>query len=984
MIRIRRLYAHNFKQLREVELFLPDTARVLVQGKNEAGKSTLFEAIFFALFGTALATESGGRGLDGLISYDTEKARVELDLACHDRMFKIVRTIVRDKANIWELDIQRDSQPPEEIRGNVAINKRLVAELGFDGDALLNTCFVEQKKLEKLEGMSKAKREESLAKLLNLDRMVELENEFKIRAEDRQDLERLKKRSELAQAQQELPQCEDELAGIETKLKLIELRRAVLGAAEEMRAVAQLEADICAGVAERDAAVHNAERVQALRDAMTSVKEARDAAERLAENARELDGLKTKRAEAQQAGERVGLLHARAQSLERLSRLVQRMDEIGRLTAASQDRATQLEKTLARHRELSERVTREEQSLARLQDQIHRYEIGEALGDWIGAELATVTRDEIDRPVREKQAERAQLTRRFRIQVYGLALLLAIFVGAAAVMRQFSIALVVLAAATLIAIAIRTTLLWRDLSHASEALGKVRGEAVARAAANETQIVRRQEAQKRLDSWGVRVPETVDLAQAERVAIAREVENKTKEDLAAEQAAARERLVNARAILGELAQQHSIVDETPSSLAQQGEELRRKEAKGEEILARWQPRVQMLARELAIAADAGEIQRDLYRTLAEEQELARRAGLVASIDEDMLRRAQLGQELVARERDAYTRACALADRDAGDWRVSWAADLYTAFGKQLRAEHDTLGGDGAIKRAREIEGKLGRRQGERETRARNLVGLIAQARELLTDLGQMDQLPAAPTMADLDDLAGRLHSVDWGDEAALQTQKGHFLGRVHSLQERQEQLERELGLAGETLDPAVCRTEYEEQARAARVRERGVEVLSLARRRIVQKVLPATMDFMRRILPALTQDRYHDAQLDDDSYKIQVWDERAGQGGAFKEKNIFSGGTKDQFSLALRLAFALATLPQERGTAPSFIFLDEPLGSFDEERAEALIYLLTEGEIARAFDQVFLISHVHIDERLFTHRVVLENGRVAFTDLPTG
>jgi exonuclease SbcC len=110
-----------------------------------------------------------------------------------------------------------------------------------------------------------------------------------------------------------------------------------------------------------------------------------------------------------------------------------------------------------------------------------------------------------------------------------------------------------------------------------------------------------------------------------------------------------------------------------------------------------------------------------------------------------------------------------------------------------------------------------------------------------------------------------------------------------------------------------------------------------------------------------------------------VWDER---GGAFKEKNIFSGGTKDQFSLALRLAFALATLPQERGSAPSFIFLDEPLGSFDNERADALIDLLTEGEIARAFDQIFLISHVHVDERLFTHRVVLENGRVVEMDLP--
>jgi exonuclease SbcC len=144
------------------------------------------------------------------------------------------------------------------------------------------------------------------------------------------------------------------------------------------------------------------------------------------------------------------------------------------------------------------------------------------------------------------------------------------------------------------------------------------------------------------------------------------------------------------------------------------------------------------------------------------------------------------------------------------------------------------------------------------------------------------------------------------------------------------------------------------------------------------------MDYMRRILPQLTRDRYHDAELDPETYRIRVWDERAGQSGAWKAKDIFSGGTKDQFSLALRLAFALATLPQERGTAPGFIFLDEPLGSFDEERAGALLYLLTEGEIGRAFDQIFLISHVPVPENKFTHKIRLEHGLVVQDTMRTG
>ena len=159
MIHLRRLYAHNFKQLQEIELHFPERARILVQGKNEAGKSTLFEAVFFALFGSALVTETGSRSLDDLIRYGIEKAEVELDAAVGARLFKIKRKIVRGKSNTWELDVEQDGVVRDEIRGNAAVNKRLIDELGFDGDALLNTCFVEQKKLEKLEGLSKSKRE---------------------------------------------------------------------------------------------------------------------------------------------------------------------------------------------------------------------------------------------------------------------------------------------------------------------------------------------------------------------------------------------------------------------------------------------------------------------------------------------------------------------------------------------------------------------------------------------------------------------------------------------------------------------------------------------------------------------------------------------------------------------------------------------------------------------------------------------------------
>jgi exonuclease SbcC len=236
---------------------------------------------------------------------------------------------------------------------------------------------------------------------------------------------------------------------------------------------------------------------------------------------------------------------------------------------------------------------------------------------------------------------------------------------------------------------------------------------------------------------------------------------------------------------------------------------------------------------------------------------------------------------------------------------------------------------------------------------------------------------------DLEELAERFEQISLDERPVLDARVKNLHQRVGALRDTRNRLERELGLQGETVDLNAGRDELEKERQEQEIRKQANEIVLRARKRIVQKVLPATMDYMRRILPQLTRDRYHDAELDPETYKIRVWDERAGQSGAWKEKNIFSGGTKDQFSLALRLAFALATLPQERGASPGFIFLDEPLGSFDEERAAALMYLLTEGEIGHAFDQIFLISHVRVPENKFTHKLRLENGVVVENSLGT-
>ncbi len=224
-----------------------------------------------------------------------------------------------------------------------------------------------------------------------------------------------------------------------------------------------------------------------------------------------------------------------------------------------------------------------------------------------------------------------------------------------------------------------------------------------------------------------------------------------------------------------------------------------------------------------------------------------------------------------------------------------------------------------------------------------------------------------------------------GDPIALAA----ILERASAIEEqlrlRVETLARQHGLDAATLDVEACQIAYDELEQSQRQRRLASEMADEVFKRIVQRVLPETETHMRALLPELTDGRYRDVRLlndegDSASLDIGIWDEQAGR---FVGKHLFSGGARDQVSLALRLAFALATLPKELGAMPGFIFLDEPLSSFDDRRSQALVDVLTRGPIAKQFPQVFLISHSQaFDPGAFTCSLRMADGRIAHSTLP--
>jgi exonuclease SbcC len=159
----------------------------------------------------------------------------------------------------------------------------------------------------------------------------------------------------------------------------------------------------------------------------------------------------------------------------------------------------------------------------------------------------------------------------------------------------------------------------------------------------------------------------------------------------------------------------------------------------------------------------------------------------------------------------------------------------------------------------------------------------------------------------------------------------------------------------------------EHRLKVVKVAKEGIEKTAESRR---VRFRPGVETYMGEILPSLTSGRYKAVMLDED-FGVQVFDPEAGE---YRPKDVFSGGTEDQFLLAMRLAFALALMPEVKGTTPQFLWLDEPLGSSDEVRRSGIVEYLSVN-LARLFSQIFIVSHVGGLEEEIPNVIRLENGK---------
>jgi len=203
------------------------------------------------------------------------------------------------------------------------------------------------------------------------------------------------------------------------------------------------------------------------------------------------------------------------------------------------------------------------------------------------------------------------------------------------------------------------------------------------------------------------------------------------------------------------------------------------------------------------------------------------------------------------------------------------------------------------------------------------------------------------------------------EKARLQESREGTLRRIEELTTSLKQDE------GVTKDYA----EKAEQVRTLQdtlaVNESVTKVLNEAAERGREQVRPGVESVMGPLLSSITDGKYRFPQLSED-YSLKVYSAAAGQ---YVLATLFSGGTEDQFLLALRLGFAITLLPHGRGTAPQFLLLDEPFAGSDVQRRDNIIHLLQE-ELSKTFQQIIVVSHQRVILAASEHRLRMAEGRI--------
>lgn len=185
----QRVAIEGFLSYRQQVEFCFDGAPIwMLTGKNGAGKSSVFDAITFALYGV----HRGGKDeVKELINRSSDRLMVEFDFLLGEDRYRVQRIVARKGSPAFQAWYLSGPNPPKaRIKGEQAIdgtdskaglNAWVKGKLGLDDEAFKMSALLEQGKSDALLSADPKDRHKLLSQLVDLRRYKVLEEEAKQR-----------------------------------------------------------------------------------------------------------------------------------------------------------------------------------------------------------------------------------------------------------------------------------------------------------------------------------------------------------------------------------------------------------------------------------------------------------------------------------------------------------------------------------------------------------------------------------------------------------------------------------------------------------------------------------------------------------------------------------------------------------------------------------------------------------------------------------
>lgn len=170
---LTKLKLENFKKYRFFEISF-DLGLIGIIGKNGSGKSTIFEAILFALYGE-LKNKGDKEVVRNANALEKDIVSVELEFEIEETIYKIVREF-RGKTLSANAKLYKN----EEFitTGAKEVTIAIVNLTKMSKDAFMHTLFASQKELTSLSNSKPEDRKKMIRKLLGLEKIDFVEKEL--------------------------------------------------------------------------------------------------------------------------------------------------------------------------------------------------------------------------------------------------------------------------------------------------------------------------------------------------------------------------------------------------------------------------------------------------------------------------------------------------------------------------------------------------------------------------------------------------------------------------------------------------------------------------------------------------------------------------------------------------------------------------------------------------------------------------------------